>query len=121
MSVLRIRHPEYGYVEFHNLSIRQKDILDNSEKIVWIGYEDDTIHTYFPKTITIPNYYEWKNNRPFTGVLSNRVGYAARCETRKNAHYLDSIPSFVKFCGIGNSRTIIGNLSCNNSSNFSKL
>ena len=28
MSVLRIRHPEYGYVEFHNLSIRQKEILD---------------------------------------------------------------------------------------------
>ena len=86
--------------EYENLMTRldwhwQKDILDNSEKIVWIGYEDDTIHTYFPKTITIPNYYEWKSNRTFTGVLSNRIGYAARCETRKNAHYLDNIPSFI--------------------------
>jgi len=86
--------------EYENVMTRldwhwQKEILDNSEKIIWIGYEDDTIHTYFPKTITIRNYYEWKNNRPFTGVLSNTIGYAARCETRKNAHYLDGIPSFV--------------------------
>ena len=27
MSVLKIKHPEYGYVEFHNMSIRQKEIL----------------------------------------------------------------------------------------------
>ena len=73
----------------------QKDILDNSKNIVWIGYEKDTIHTYYPKTITIPNYYEWKNKKPFVGIIDNKVGYAARCETRKNAHYLDSIPAFI--------------------------
>jgi hypothetical protein len=86
--------------EYENLMTRldwhwQKDILDNSENIVWIGYEKDTIHTYYPKTITIPNYYEWKNKKPFVGVIDNKVGYAARCETRKNAHYLDSIPAFI--------------------------
>ena len=86
--------------EYENLMTRldwhwQKDLLDNSKNIVWIGYENDTIHTYFPNTITITNYYEWKNNKPFTGVISNRVGYAARCETRKNAHYLDKIPAFI--------------------------
>ncbi len=86
--------------EYENLMTRidwhwQKDLLDNSKNIVWIGYEKDTIHTYFPNTITIPNYYEWKNNKPFEDVLSNRIGYAARCETRKNAHYLDGIPSFI--------------------------
>ena len=86
--------------EYENLMTRldwhwQKDLLDNSKNIVWIGYENDTIHTYFPNTITITNYYEWKNNKPFTGVISNRVGYAARCETRKNAHYLDCIPAFI--------------------------
>lgn len=86
--------------EYENLMTRidwswQKDILDNSKNIVWIGYERDTIHTYYPQTINITNYYEWKNNKPFTEIVTNRVGYAARCETRKNAHYLDSIPSFV--------------------------
>jgi len=73
----------------------QKDILDASKNIVWIGYEKDTIHTYFPNTITIPNYYEWKHNKPYEDVQSNKIGYAARCETRKNAHYLDAIPAFV--------------------------
>jgi hypothetical protein len=49
----------------------------------------------YPNTITITNYYEWKNKKPFTGVISNKIGYAARCETRKNAHYLDYIPSII--------------------------
>jgi hypothetical protein len=86
--------------EYENLMTRldwhwQKDILDNSKNIVWIGYERDTIHTYFPNTIIIPNYYEWKHNKPYEDVQSNKIGYAARCETRKNAHYLDGIPAFV--------------------------
>lgn len=73
----------------------QKEILDNSDNIVWIGYEDDTIHKQYPQTKTITNYYEWKHNKPFTGIVSNKIGYAARCETRKNAHYLDYIPSII--------------------------
>jgi hypothetical protein len=86
--------------EYENLMTRldwhwQKEILDNSKNIVWIGYEPDTIHTYYPQTINITNYYEWKNNKPFTEIINNRIGYAARCETRKNAHYLDSIPAYI--------------------------
>lgn len=27
MSVVKIRHPQYGYVEFHNMSLRQMDVL----------------------------------------------------------------------------------------------
>jgi hypothetical protein len=86
--------------EYENLMTKidwewQKDILDNSDNIVWIGYESDTIHKMYPNTITITNYYEWKNKKPFTGVISNKIGYAARCETRKNAHYLDYIPSII--------------------------
>jgi hypothetical protein len=73
----------------------QKEILDNSDNIIWIGYEKDTIHNEYPKTKTITNYYEWKHNKPFTGIITNKIGYAARCETRKNAHYLDSIPSII--------------------------
>jgi hypothetical protein len=86
--------------EYENLMTRldwhwQKEILDNSKNIVWIGYEPDTIHTYYPQTVNITNYYEWKNNKPFTEIINNRIGYAARCETRKNAHYLDSIPAYI--------------------------
>ena len=75
--------------------VTESDALKHSKNIVWIGYENDTIHTYYPNTINITNYYEWKQNKPFTGVLSNVIGYAARCETRKNAHYLDKIPAFI--------------------------
>ena len=86
--------------EYENLMTKvdwewQKEILDNSDNIVWIGYENNTIHKMYPNTITITNYYEWKNKKPFTGVISNKIGYAARCETRKNAHYLDYIPSII--------------------------
>jgi hypothetical protein len=86
--------------EYENLMTRldwhwQKEILDNSKNIAWIGYEQDTLHTYYPQTVNITNYYEWKNNKPFTEIFNNRIGYAARCETRKNAHYLDGIPAFI--------------------------
>lgn len=86
--------------EYENLMTKldwdwQKDILNNSKNIIWIGYENDTIHTYFPNTFTISNYYEWKCKTPFQKIRSNKIGYAARCETRKNAHYLDGIPSFI--------------------------
>ena len=86
--------------EYENLMTKvdwewQKEILDNSDNIVWIGYEDDTIHKSYPHVINIINYYEWKQSNPFLGIITNKIGYAARCETRKNAHYLDSIPSII--------------------------
>ena len=73
----------------------QKEILDNSDNIIWIGYENDTIHKSYSHVINITNYYEWKESKPFLGIITNKVGYAARCETRKNAHYLDYIPSII--------------------------
>lgn len=86
--------------EYENLMTRldwdwQISILDNTKQIVWIGYENDTVHQHYPKTKTITNYYEWKYNKEFKPIISNRIGYAARCETRKNADFLDELPSFV--------------------------
>ena len=86
--------------EYENLMTKvdwewQKEILDNSKQIIWIGYQNDSIHKIYPQTINITNYYEWKYTKPFLGVISNRIGYAARCETRKNAHYLDEMPANV--------------------------
>jgi len=45
----------------------QKEILDNSDNIIWIGYENDTIHESYPHVINITNYYEWKESKPFLG------------------------------------------------------
>jgi hypothetical protein len=73
----------------------QKEILDNSDNLIWIGYENDSIHKSYPHVINITNYYEWKQSNPFLGIITNKVGYAARCETRKNAHYLDYVPSII--------------------------
>lgn len=86
--------------EYENLMTKidwewQKEILDNSDNVIWIGYENDTIHKSYPHTINIANYYEWKYNNPFAQISSDYIGYAARCETRKNAHYLDNIPSYI--------------------------
>jgi hypothetical protein len=86
--------------EYENLMTKidwewQKEILDNSDNLIWIGYEDDTMHRTYPHTINITNYYEWKYSSPFAQISSDYIGYAARCETRKNAHYLDNIPSYV--------------------------
>lgn len=33
MDNLKIKHPEYGYVVFNNLTIRQQEILKNYELI----------------------------------------------------------------------------------------
>lgn len=86
--------------EYENLMTKidwewQKEILDNSNNIVWIGYEDDTIHKRYPDVVNITNYYEWNYDSPFAQISSDYIGYAARCETRKNAHYLDNIPAYV--------------------------
>jgi hypothetical protein len=37
MEVMKVPHPEYGYVEFHGISIRQKEILDEYAKLYKIN------------------------------------------------------------------------------------
>ena len=41
--------------------------------------------------LTIPNFYEFKHNKDV--VDNNKVGFAARMETRKCPHFLQGIPS----------------------------
>ena len=43
--------------------------------------------------IDIPNYYEFTQNKKV--CMSNRVGFASRCETRKSPHFLDGVDSYV--------------------------
>ena len=42
--------------------------------------------------IDIPNYYEFTQNKKV--CMSNRVGFASRCETRKSPHFLEGIDSY---------------------------
>ena len=67
-------------IKFQNLLIKE------SEESIWIGIEDDTDFEH-----KIPNYYEFKYNLP--AKKSNIVGYPARCEPRKNIHFLENIKS----------------------------
>lgn len=73
----------------------QRSILDNSKNIIWIGYEGDTIHKLYRNTKTITNYYQFKRNIQFNGIQNKQIGFASRCETRKNADFLDGLPSFI--------------------------
>ena len=50
-----------------------------------LDYQSGVIHEH------IPNFYEFKHNKDV--VDSNRVGFAARMETRKCPHFLEGIDS----------------------------
>jgi hypothetical protein len=55
---------------------------------IWVGLYN------IPYTTTnIPNFYEFCYNKPLSE--SNRIGFAARSEGRKNPHYLDKLPSYI--------------------------
>ena len=60
----------------------ENDVVEYSKYNIWIGLYD-IIH----KNINIPNFYEFKHNLPLSN--SNKIGFAARCEGRKNPHFLE--------------------------------
>jgi len=66
----------------------EQQITDWSKYNIWIGLFDIK-----HKNINIPNFYEFKHNKELSH--SNGLGFGARCEGRKNPHYLDKIPSFI--------------------------
>lgn len=66
----------------------EKEVVDWSEHNIWIGLYD-ILHPH----IKIPNFYEFKHHLPLS--TSNKLGFAARCEGRKNPHFLDGLESYV--------------------------
>jgi hypothetical protein len=66
----------------------EREINEISKHSIWVGLFDILIPN---KKIT--NFYEFKHNKPLNE--SNKLGFAARCEGRKNPHYLDGIPSYI--------------------------
>ena len=67
-------------------------VTEMADKVIWIGLKDVPLHDRVKDVINIPNFYEFKNNLMCNN--SNKVGFAARCETRKAPHFLDGIESY---------------------------
>lgn len=64
------------------------EINNISKHSIWVGLFDILI-----KNENIPNFYEFKHNLELS--QSNNLGFASRCEGRKNPHYLDGLKSFL--------------------------
>ena len=64
------------------------EINDISKHSIWVGLFDILI-----KNKNIPNFYEFKHNLELS--KSNNLGFASRCEGRKNPHYLDGLKSYL--------------------------
>jgi hypothetical protein len=66
----------------------ETEVNDWSNHTIWVGLYD----ILFPNK-NIPNFYEFKYNIPLS--KSNTIGFASRCEGRKNPHYLDGLKSLI--------------------------
>jgi hypothetical protein len=66
----------------------ESDVINWSKNNIWVG-----LYKILHENTNIPNFYEFKLDLPLS--TSNRIGFAARSEGRKNPHYLDGLPSYV--------------------------
>jgi hypothetical protein len=77
----------FGWHPFINSQWEQK-VNKSSKYNIWVG-----VYDILTKNVNIPNFYEFKNNLDLSD--SNNIGFASRCEGRKNPHYLDGLKSFI--------------------------
>ena len=80
------------FLHFSAVPEWEKKVVKWAKKVVWIGIDKMPLHDKFD-IIDIPNYYEFTQNKKV--CMSNRVGFASRCETRKSPHFLDGVDSYV--------------------------
>ena len=66
----------------------EKQVNDWSKNSIWVG-----LYEILFKNDNIPNFYEFKQNLSLND--SNTLGFAARCEGRKNPYYLDGLKSYI--------------------------
>jgi hypothetical protein len=66
----------------------EKEVNEWSSNTIWVGLFD----ILFPNQ-NIKNFYEFKHNSPLSNSIN--LGFASRCEGRKNPHYLDGLKSFI--------------------------
>lgn len=88
---------EYGdSLRQFNTNVVEEDVdelLTHCKKRIWIGNNDSQIFSKFV-TETIPNFYEFKQNKELTS-FNKKLGFTSRIESRKNVHYLDGLPAYV--------------------------
>ena len=77
----------FGWHPFINSEWENK-VNEHSKYNIWVG-----VYDILTKNVNIPNFYEFKNNLDLSD--SNNIGFASRCEGRKNPHYLDGLTSFI--------------------------
>ena len=66
----------------------EKNVNEWSTHTIWVGLFDILFSNK-----NIPNFYEFKYNLSLSE--SNTLGFASRCEGRKNPHYLDGLKSYI--------------------------
>lgn len=66
----------------------EKEVNEWSTHTIWVGLYDILFQNK-----NIPNFYEFKWDLPLSE--SNTIGFASRCEGRKNPHYLDGLQSMI--------------------------
>ena len=66
----------------------EQSINEYAKHSIWVGLYDIKY-----KNKNIPNFYEFKHNIPL--INSNKVGFAARTEARKNPHYMERVSGYV--------------------------
>ena len=66
----------------------EKEVNEWSKHTIWVGLFDILFSNQ-----NIRNFYEFKHNLPLSN--STNLGFASRCEGRKNPHYLDGLQSFI--------------------------
>ena len=72
------------------------DLMKYCKQRIWIGLTDSHLFTDYPdNTITIPNFYEFKNDFLLQRLTDSKIGFTSRIESRKNVHYLDKHRGFV--------------------------
>jgi len=66
------------------------EFLQTFDKRIWIGNNPSKLIDDFPNyTYSIPNFYEFIHNIPYTDNLNNeKIGFASRAETRKCMHWM---------------------------------
>jgi hypothetical protein len=70
----------------------ESEILSYAKNKVWIGLYE-LKGEKFEGAVNIPSYYEFTHNKELSN--SNSIGFTARCESRKNPHYLDQLEGFM--------------------------
>jgi hypothetical protein len=77
----------FGWHPFIDSSWEQK-VNKHATHSIWVGLYEILIENK-----NLPNFYEFKHNLPLSE--SNYIGFASRCEGRKNPHYLDGFKSYI--------------------------